>query len=157
MTLENPFSGSRKWKGLSFTATLIALSAVVFAWNVTWNAPVSLFVDSVDLKVYWEQNCTTPVTTIDFGNIEHVGQSYNIFMYIKNEGLGTVIVRWNSTLNLVTDKMTDSWVLWQGYQPPVNGSYISHNSVVWVCYSVHLDQQVDPGSYSWTLYLGAEQ
>lgn len=157
MVLRNPFSdGSRKWKGLSFAATLVALSAVVLAWNVTWNAPVSLVVDSVDLKVYWELNCTTPVTTIDFGNIGVAGSIYYRYMYIKNEGLGTVTVRWNSTLKNVTDKIVDYWVT-QPYGYLVNGSAISHGQVVFVCYKVAVNQHVDPGSYSWTLYLGAEQ
>jgi hypothetical protein len=154
--LKNPFNdGSKKWKGLSLATTLIALSAVVLAWNITWNAPVSLVVDTVDLKVYWEPNCTTPVTTIDFGNVERAGTQYFIYMYIRNEGLGSVAMRWNSTLHLVTDKILDYWTF--SYGGNINGSSITHGQVVSVRYYVSVDQHVDPGSYSWTLYLGAEQ
>jgi hypothetical protein len=154
--LKNPFrSGSLKWKGLSIGTTLIALSAVVLAWNVTWNAPISLIVDSIDLKVYWEQNCTTPVTTIDFGKIYQTSQEYNAWMFIKNEGLGTVAIRWNSTLHFVTDKIGDWWLRMDN--SGINGTTIAHNQVLQVRYRIYVYQNVVPGSYSWTLYLGAEQ
>jgi len=158
MTLENPFSGSRKWKGLSFAATLIALSAVVLAWNVTWNAPISLVIESIDLKVYLEQNCTTPVTTIDFGNIETVGTWYTKYLYIRNEGVGPVRIRWNSTRASVTDLISDHWqyyVQYSGYFD-ISGYTLSANAVFATQYRMNVSHLVDPGSYSWTLYLGAE-
>jgi hypothetical protein len=156
--LKNPFKGgSLKWKGLALGTTLMALFAVVFAFNVTWNAPVSLVVDNVNIKVYWDQNCTSPVTMIDFGKIEQTGAAYYAYMYIRNEGLGTVTLRWNSTLHFITDKIYDGWYTSGYYSLPVNGTQISHSAIIQTYYYVVPVQGVNPGSYSWTLYLGAEQ
>jgi len=142
---------------MTFAATLIALTAVVLAWNVTWNVPVSLFVDTIDLKVYWEQNCTTPVTTIDFGNIEYDGNSYSAYLYIKNEGLGAVTIHWNSTRSLVTSEITDFWEWNEMYWYNLDGHTIGHDAVLKTRYRIAVSANVTPGSYSWTLYLGAEQ
>lgn len=121
---------------------------------ITWNAPVSLVVDTIDLKVYWESNCTTPVTTIDFGNIEQDGAHYDVYMYIKNEGLGPVTIHWNSTLSLVTDQIGEEWFDASYY---LEGRIIGHDQVLYTHYRIFVSPNVDPGSYSWTLYLSAEQ
>lgn len=160
--LKNLFSGSsRTWKGLTLASSLIALSSIVVAFTlITWSAPVSLVVTSIDLKVYWEANCTTPVTTIDYGNIETDGTYYYKVMYIKNEGLGPVLLCWNSTLGFVTDQLTDTWQCESGYGGwgDLNGSLsLGSGSVRETRYRVWVPGNVDPGSYSWTLYLGAEQ
>jgi len=157
--LQNPFSGSsKKWKGLTFATSLLALSAVVLAWNVTWNAPVSLVVESIDLKVYLEQNCTTPATTIDFGNIETDGTNYYKYMWVRNEGLGPVTLHWNSTLASETDQISDYWEYNSGIgYIPMDSHTIGADVVLQTRYRVYVNPTVDPGSYSWTLYLGAEQ
>lgn len=156
--LKNLFSGSsRAWKGLTLATSLIALSAVVAALSlITWTAPVSLVVDSVDLKVYWDQNCTDPVTSIDFGNIEQDGTHYYAYMYVKNEGLGYVTAYWNSTRPSVTDGIQDFWERYP-YNTPLNGTALSHGQVFQTRYRIYVGPNVDPGSYSWTLYLRAEQ
>ena len=55
-------------------------------------------VKTVNVGVYWNQNCTETVTTIDWGMLEP-GESKNITIYLKNEG--------NTPINLSLN--TSNW------------------------------------------------
>lgn len=149
-------TSERILKGTVLLSVLGVLVIGVWAFNVTWNAPVSLVVDSVDLKVYAEADCTTPINSIDFG-LAQVITTYTVNLYVRNEGLGPVVVRWNSTLSQVTNRITDNWQFFTGSWFPLNGTTISHDQVLQTRYQIVLQQAVVPGSYSWTLYLGATQ
>ena len=55
-------------------------------------------VKAVNVGVYWNQNCTETVTTIDWGMLEP-GESKNVTIYLKNEG--------NTPINLSLN--TSNW------------------------------------------------
>jgi hypothetical protein len=55
-------------------------------------------VKAVNVGVYWNQNCTETVTTIDWGMLEP-GESRNVTIYLKNEG--------NTPINLSLN--TSNW------------------------------------------------
>jgi len=52
---------------------------------------VSAVITSVPLGVYWDANCSTPVYSIDWGNIT-VGGTKKITMYVRNEGNETFVL-----------------------------------------------------------------
>lgn len=55
-------------------------------------------VKAVNVGVYWNQNCTETVTSIDWGMLEP-GESKNLTIYLKNEG--------NTPINLSLN--TSNW------------------------------------------------
>ena len=55
-------------------------------------------VKAVNVGVYWDQNCTETVTSIDWGMLEP-GESKNVTIYSKNEG--------NTPINLSLN--TSNW------------------------------------------------
>ena len=67
-------------------------------------------VKAVNVGVYWNQNCTETVTTIDWGMLEP-GESKNVTIYLKNEG--------NTPINLSLN--TSNW------NPAEARNYVSLN------------------------------
>jgi len=74
-------------------ASVVLTSGILFGSRTINNAGN---VNSVGVGVYWEQECTNEVVTVDWGYIEP-GSTQNVIIYIKNEGNTPM------TLNLTTD------------------------------------------------------
>jgi hypothetical protein len=56
-------------------------------------------VEAIGVGVYWDSNCTNPVSSIDWGTLTP-GSLKNVIVYVKNEGNGTAAlymktVNWN--------------------------------------------------------------
>jgi hypothetical protein len=154
---------SSSWKGkkiLIVSATLLALSTIFLAYSftTTWSASTSIIVysPSLDLKAYWDYNCTDPVTSIDFGIVQK-GKSKTVTMYIRNEGNGTVWVYWNSTSAPPTGWISEQWVYTSGgpwYQ--LNGSSMGAGHVWESRYTVIVRSACPSGQYNWILALAAD-
>ena len=76
-------------------ASVVLTSGILFGSRTINNAGN---VNSVGVGVYWEQECTNEVVTVDWGYIEP-DSTQNVTIYIKNEG--------NTPMTL--DLTTDSW------------------------------------------------
>lgn len=125
---------------------IIATSIVYGSFITVWTAPVNIIIHSPLIKVYWDLQCTNPVTAINFQLQQ--GSLHTVHLYIKNEGQGTIKLWWSSTLNLLTDKITEYWF--------INGSTISGGGVLITQYKLAVKVDCPLGSYSWTLNLGAQ-
>jgi len=135
---------------------VVAIIIPIYSAYVTQEIPVGINVVSAVVKVYWDYECTQPVTHIDYGEVTQGLQIIMTNLYIKNEGTGTVWVYWTSTLSQTTDKITDSW--WDGTaEKPLNGSgfvdYPPYN-VHSTRYEIHLSEDLPLGLYNWTLTIG---
>ncbi len=71
--------------------TLTVLLAMLLSISILWSLQTATHTSSVSaiqtagtLKVYWDPNCTTQVTSIDWGNMS-LGQTKNTKLYIRNE------------------------------------------------------------------------
>lgn len=101
--------------------------------------------------VYWDYECTQPVTAIDFGEIPQPRTWLYLSkeMYIRNEQPSKRIwVYWNSTLRDVTTQITESWIY--------NGTIIEPDNVYYAYYSISIQANVTIGTYQWTLGIWAE-
>lgn len=158
---EKNKSSLRGRKFLVLSLTLFALSIVFFAYafTVTWNAPttVTVYAASLDLKVYWDSACTNATTSINFGNVQK-STSKAMYMYIRNEGNGTVNACWNSTCQQVSSGITELWQYYvSGYGwYALNGTSIAVGTVLQTYYQISVGSNCTSGQYSWTLNLGAQ-
>lgn len=107
---------------------------------------------SAQFGVYWDYDCTNPVTDIDFGEIPQPnGWLYlnTPTIYIRNEQAGEKIwVYWNSTLRDVTTEIYDYWIY--------NGTTIEPDNIIYTSYSVSIPPNTPIGTYQWTLGIWAE-
>ena len=107
---------------------------------------------SAQFGVYWDYECTDPVTTIDFGEIPQPrGYLYlnTPTIYIRNEQPDeTIWVYWNSTLGDVTTEIYDYWIS--------NGTRIEPDDIYYTSYNVNIQANAAIGTYSWTLGIWAE-
>jgi len=100
--------------------------------------------------VYWDYECTNPVTEIDFGEIPKPSGYVSVYkmIYIRNEQPNERIwVYWNSTLRDITMQMTDSWFM--------NGTVIEPNNIYWSSYYINIQANAAVGTYQWTLGIWA--
>jgi hypothetical protein len=150
----------REKKVLLASLTLLGISTVFLAYSftVTWNAQatVNVYSPSLDLKVYWDSECTNPVTSIDFGNVQK-STSKQVYMYIRNEGNGTVNVYWNSTCAEVSAYISEQWkCLPYSTYIDLNGTSINMGVVYQTYYKITVGSSCPSGQYGWTLSLGAQ-
>lgn len=79
------FKGKKRL--MSFLIVLVLLST--FAVNLFFNRHSAVTVSAVEaatsIGVYWDANCSTPVQSIDWGNLVP-GELKKISMYVRNEG-----------------------------------------------------------------------
>jgi hypothetical protein len=144
------------WYILLSALAIVSLVTYVFAFNLSWSAPVSIVTTSTNIQVYSDSACTNLVTSINFGNIQQGGYALSPELYIKNVAGGAVRVYWNSTLRFVTTKIQECWVETTGWQnSPWNGTTLSSGGYIATWYQIKVDPTIPLSSYSWTLYVGS--
>lgn len=94
---------------LAATLTTIVATAVVFGLlSTSYRIPNSVSVkSSVGLGVYSDQACTTPLTSINWGEVTP-GQSYQRTIYVKN--LGNVKVKLNMNVGNWTPSSASNYL-----------------------------------------------
>ena len=74
-----------RWQTLTILlAMLLSISILLSLQTATHTSTVSAIQTAGTLKAYWDPNCTTQATQIDWGNIS-LGQTKNTRLYIRNE------------------------------------------------------------------------
>jgi hypothetical protein len=68
-----------------YTLTLSVVAQVVLPWMRDRTISNVGSVKAIGVGVYWDQNCTSAVSAIDWGILEP-GSTKNVTLYIKNEG-----------------------------------------------------------------------
>jgi hypothetical protein len=155
------------WYVIVSIIAVAGLMVGVYAFTVTWSAPVSIIATTPDIRVYWDAACTNPATSLSFGNVQQ-GAYMEFHLYIKNQGTGEVKIYWNSTVSSATsNKIQDQWRQYPYYGiynfncPKTssygwwNGSSLSTSGVWNTYYMIRVDGSTPLSSYSWTLYLGS--
>lgn len=94
-----------------YTLTLSAVSQVMSSFQSNRTISNRGAVKAIGVGVYWDQNCTVEVTSINWGLIEP-GSSVNVTVYIRNEGnsagnLTMYITNWSPSN--ASNYMTLSW------------------------------------------------
>lgn len=83
----------------AIAATAVLLNVLVAAVLITYQRiPNTGDVKAVGVDVYWDGNCTSELTSIDWGFLES-GATSNVTVYIKNEG----------NIPVVLNTTTDNW------------------------------------------------
>jgi len=84
----------RRKRRLALVLAIAAILSISMA-RLFFDSPailrVSAVITSVPLGVYWDANCSTPVYSIDWGNVT-VGETKTITMYVRNEGNETFVL-----------------------------------------------------------------
>jgi len=119
---------------------------------------------TMQLGFYWDETCTQPVSTFDFGNMTYPNQDTQLYktIYIRNEGSVWNDIYWNSTLGSVTTQIGECWTRsndWWGswiWANNVNGTRIQPNEVLRTGYGVGIPPYATIGTYNWTLTIWGE-
>jgi len=140
---------------LSLLAIVIA-TFTVYGTLLSWSSSVTVNVSSPSIGVYWDADCTNPVTTINLGNLQQGTQDWRVKLYVKNSAQGAVKLWWNSTLKLISDKIVDKWSYFRNYYwyDNLNLTMIQPGEIIETYYRVWVKTDCPSGSYSWTLNLG---
>jgi archaellum component FlaG (FlaF/FlaG flagellin family) len=144
-----------RYKFKLFALLLLAVvvaTFIVYGSLLSWSSSVTVNVSSPSIGVYWDANCTNPVTTINLGNLQQGTQDWRVTLYVKNNAQGSVKLWWNSTRALISDKIIDMWVNLGLFD--LNGITIGPGQVLTTYYRIWVRTDCPPGSYSWTLNLG---
>ena len=64
--------------------------------NTILNLPIRGDVKTIGVGIYWNANCISDISSIDWGVMEP-GSSKNITIYIRNEGNAEMVLSFNTT------------------------------------------------------------
>jgi hypothetical protein len=92
------FKNKKRLTTFLIVVVLLSTFAVNLFLNRHWSVKVSAVEAATSIGVYWDANCSTPVQSIDWGNLVP-GEQKKIPMYVRNEGgnscvLGLQAVDW---------------------------------------------------------------
>jgi len=85
--LSVSFRQKSKLVSVSLVICLVAIELILLL-NATTIQRVGA-VEAIGVGVYWDSNCTNPVSSIDWGTLTP-GSAENVMVYVRNEGNGTV-------------------------------------------------------------------
>ncbi len=111
-----------------------------------------------NIKVYWDSECTNPVTSIDFGNLVQGGKAVAT-LYLKNEGENIIYMMWNSDISAQTDgNITDRWDHRLQYSENISldfgtgmHNYLLPGEVLAKYYKISVTSECPTGTYGWSV------
>ena len=117
--------------GMMLTLLLIGMSSVALAFNI--QSVKSELVIEIGIGVYWDFNCSDPISSVDWGSMKP-GSSKNMIIFVRNEGNESV------TLSIATSN----------WNPPeaanfvhltwnYTGEIVEESGVLSVTLSLHVD------------------
>lgn len=86
---------------VAYTLTLSIAGVVLSSLQTSRTVPNTGAVKAIGVGVYWDRDCTNPLSSIDWGILEP-GSSENVTCYIRNEGTSA------STLSMYTSDWNPS-------------------------------------------------
>jgi hypothetical protein len=107
--------GGRKVTFFVFVLVVFAFGAVIYAYANVYFFSVSIqsrgVVKSLGVGVYWDEACSRPVSSLDWGVVEP-GAQKNFTFYVRNEGnmpgrLSLSAVNWSP--QIASSYMTLTW------------------------------------------------
>jgi hypothetical protein len=115
---------------------VVVATFIVYGSLLSWSSSVTVNVSSPSIGVYWDANCTNPVTTINLGNLQQGTQNWWVTLYVKNNAQGSVILWWNSTRALISDKIIDYWARDVYAYSDLNGTMIRPGEALTTYYRI---------------------
>lgn len=134
-------------------SSVIILPISAYMYSTRQDVPTGIMIKTptVQIGLYWDAGCTDPITVIDFGAIPQPNENTTMdkLIYIKNEGDVPLTLYWNSTLNSITNEITEEWLY---NSEPWNGTWVLAPGA-WngFTYYIHIPQYVTIATYNWTL------
>jgi len=107
----------------------------------------------ISIGLYWDEECTNPVTSIDFGKLAR-GQSESVTLWLKSHSNGKGRISWDSSnFNPSSDGITGCWDRRVGrFRYISNWNKKMKQGDLWeVRYTIHLAQDIQAGGYGWDL------
>lgn len=135
---------------------ILPVYAYMYTTSKQMPTGITILAANPEIVIYWDSNCTERVTFIDFGEVVQPNyKNYTLTkrLYIKNEGAVNIVIYWNSTLNSVTNNITDKWSRQTFPSLPNWNESLIMSDVYWITdYSiVLLPEYIPVGTYNWTL------
>lgn len=132
---------------------LVGISYGAMTFMASWQTGVTLTVVSPKLEVYMDESCTHLIHSVSFGNIQQGARNpggNEAIMYIRNEGNGTIILTWSSTIkNVSNGNIGDNW-------DDVGDKWLDPGQVIRTRYWVFVSPNCPTGFYTWELTLGVK-
>lgn len=129
---------------LSAFAAYAALAII----SVSITVPNSATLKTIGVEVYWDEGCSNPVTSINWGNLEP-GQTETRQVYIKNTGNAAAIFSFiaeNWTPTSASSYITVEW--------NYDGSEVPPNYAVPVTFTLHVSSSIqDIDSFTFDLVI----
>lgn len=117
---------------------------------------------NISLGIYWDEECTQPVTDIEYGEItqpDNMRTLWKLF-YIRNEGDFWLDIYWKSTLRCLTDEITEWWdnnPYWHTWNhDPLNRTRLEPGEIRGTYYGIRISQYASTGRYSWVITVWGE-
>lgn len=134
----------------------ISFSAYAYVSLFVWESPVTIEVVTPELNVYFDEECTEPVSEIDLGTIQAGARvpADGVILYIRNEGDERLRLTWKSTAASETDNKI--WNYWNTnpYVGNLEGRYIDPDEVIRTEYYIQASPDSPLEPLSWKIYLG---
>lgn len=116
---------------------------------------------TMQLGFYWDEACTQPIASFDFGQMIHPNQEIPIWkrIYIRNEGDVWHEIHWNSTLSSVTGEINEWWSAYYWFPTwgdPLDGIRLDPGVVQSTWYGIKIPAYATVGTYNWTLTVWGE-
>ena len=107
----------------------------------------------IDIELYWDEECTSPVFSVDFGMLER-GQSKSVAFWLKNNSTDKGRISWGSeNYNPSSNGITQCWERKVGrFRYISNWNKKVKPGDLWkVHYTIQVAQDIQDGAYSWDL------
>ena len=131
---------------------LLSLLFVTFGTGFLFQL-TSAGIITIDIGLYWDEECTNHVSSIDFGMLAN-GQSANVTFWLKNHSNEKGTISWGSeNFNPSSDGITESRERRVGRLRYIsNWNKKMKTEDLWeVRYTILLAQDIQGGVYSWDL------
>ncbi len=151
--LKIELNGKVKKHKLGILALLICSMLVVSVYSFTflWSAPSAVAVTTAVQNIVVLDPFGIEITSIDFGDL-NPGSTVSKTLVIKNTSPNaTIKVNWQSTLDAVTPKISDS--LWTHPYPISWPISIAPGDSITVRYTIVVAADCPLQTFSWTLYI----
>lgn len=107
----------------------------------------------IDIGLYWDEECTNPVSAIDFGMLER-GQSKSVTFWLKSHSMDKGRISWGTAnFNPPSNDIAERWEHKIGrFKYISNWNKKMKPGDLWeVKYTIQVTQDIQPGVYSWDL------
>jgi len=130
----------------------VLLASVVYALTHLWSAASTVAITTEVQNIVVLNEIGEEITSVSFGSV-NPGSTINVKLIIKNTSPNaSITITWSSTLNSVTNKITD-W--WREHNPSGSNLHetLDPGESITTYYGIRVYSDCPLESYTWTLYI----